>query len=132
MDRVPRMATEPQYKSIRVSVDTHQRVHDLAARLGKSADETLQFLLGDNTVRVPAGAVLRDRWEEAARKAGLPLADFIIVRVEAAMAYGGDPSGLQAVYEHVLALTRAAGLKPIPVNVRPTQPPRTYTPGAQP
>ncbi|MFB6976925.1 hypothetical protein ACFWBG_34765 [Nocardia salmonicida] len=126
------MATEPQYKSIRVSVDTHQRVHDLAARLGKSADETLQFLLGDHTVRIPAGPVLQDRWEEGARKAGLPLAEFVVVCVEGSMTYGAPPSGLQLVFEHVQALTRAAGVKPIPVNVKPTRPPGPSTRRAHP
>lgn len=123
MSMVPAMTTEPKDKMLRVSAATHRQVHDLAAHLGKSADETLAYLLGVSALRVPLSGVQRERWQEAANRAGQTLADFVTARVEGAIAYGGDPDGLQRVYEHVLALTTAAGLKPIPVNVRSTRKP---------
>lgn len=121
MDRVPAMTTESKDKMLRVSPETHRQVHDLAARLGKSADETLAYLLGVSTLRVPVSDVLRQRWQEAADRAGQTLPDFIVARVEGAISYGGDRTGLQLVYEHVQALTKAAGVDPIPVNTPSTR-----------
>lgn len=115
MDRVPAMTTEPQYKSLRVSPETHRKIHDLAAKLNGSADEALAFLLGLSTVRVPVSPEQRARWQAAADNAGQQLGAFVEARVEGALMYGGDPYGLQLIYEHVRALTQHAGVQPIRV-----------------
>lgn len=122
------MASDPQYKSIRVGLETHRRLHDLAAQINGSADDAIAFMLGMSAVRVPVTETQRERWQAAADHAGMKLSAFIAARVEGALAYGGDPYGLQLVYEHVSALTRAAGVEPIPVTPRPPQ----STPGAHP
>lgn len=115
------MATPPGTKTVRVSLQTHEKLMDLADRINGSADDALAFLLGTSTVRVPISDIQRNRWSEAAAAAGVSLSEFVRMRVEAAIEYGADPQGLQRIYEHVQALTAAAGVRPIPV-VRPSTP----------
>lgn len=114
------MTSPVTYKTIKVSPETHKRVHDLAAKLGGSADDALDHLLGTSTVQVPVTAIQRRRWNEAADAQGMLLPEFVKMRVEAAITYGADPHGLTLIFEHVQALTKAAGILPI----RATPPPR--------
>lgn len=107
------MTSPVTYKTLKVSPETHQQVHDLAAKLGGSADDALAYLLSASTVRVPVSDIQRERWNQAAHADGMPLAEFVKMRVEAAIAYGADQYGLTLIFEHVQALTKAAGVLPI-------------------
>lgn len=114
------MGTPATTKTLRVSQETHERVHKLAEKLGGTAEDALRFLLGSSTVRVPVSDTQRRRWERAAAVQGVSLSEFVRLRVEAALAFDADPIGLHMIYEHVRALTEAAGVKPIPVHT-PTE-----------
>lgn len=103
-------------KTIRVSLETHKRLMDLADRLDGSADDALNHLLGASTVRVPVSDIQRDRWSEAAHAAGVSLPEFVKMRVEAALQYGADPRGLQMIYDQVCAIARHTGMRRRPVD----------------
>ena len=97
-------------KTIRVSAETHKTLMDLAERLEGSADDALSHLLGSSTVRVPVSDIQRQRWSEAAAKAGVSVPEFVKMRTEAAIQYGADPAGLQMIYDQVCAVARHVGM----------------------
>jgi hypothetical protein len=108
------MATPPSpnsTKTIRVSIETHKRLMDLADRLEGSADDAMNHLLGSSTVRVPVSDIQHKRWSEAAHEAGVGLAEFVKMRVEGALHYGADPAGLQQIYHQVTAIARHVGMR---------------------
>jgi hypothetical protein len=98
-------------KTVRVKDQTHKRLMDLAERLDGNADDALNFLLGESTVRVPVSDIQRKRWSDAAHDAGVSLAEFVKMRVEGALQYGADPAGLQQIYDQVKAIARFVGMR---------------------
>lgn len=96
------MNNPPARRSLKVSTDVHSRVHQLATQLGASADEAIRLLTDASTVRLPLSTVQHEKWTRYAEAAGIPLAEWIIHRVEAAIQYGTD----QGTMTEVLKLTR--------------------------
>ena len=82
-------------KQLRVSLDTHGRIHNLAAKLNGTADDAVRHLLGESTVRVPVTDIQRARWTAQADHVGVTLAQFITLRVEAAIQFGSDPANIR-------------------------------------
>lgn len=93
-------APTPQ-KSLRVSEEVHRAVHDLAQKINGSADDALGHLLGESTVRVPVTDRQRHRWTVAAREAGVTVDQFVMMRVEAALQFGSDPTTLKLIWERL-------------------------------
>lgn len=122
------MTAPVQYKTIKVSAETHRQIHDLAARLGGSADDALGHLLDASTIRVPVSDIQRERWSGAAAHAGVSLPEFIRMRVEAALTYGTDPGTLNMIYRDVHALCIANGITPtLTAPAAPSAPARSTT-----
>lgn len=88
-------------KQLRVSLDTHTRIHNLAAKLNGTADTAIRHLLGESTVRVPVSDLQRARWTFQADRAGLALPEFVALRVEAALQYGSDPAMIRQIWETI-------------------------------
>lgn len=103
--------TTPGTKTIRVSLETHKRLMDLAEQLDGSADDALNHLLGVSTVRVPVSDIQRQRWANAAHASGVSLAQWVVLRVEAALQWQSDPTGLRLVYDQVLEIARHVGMR---------------------
>lgn len=101
-------APHPQ-KTIRVSEEVHRAVHDLAQKIGGSADDALGHLLGESTVRVPLSDAQRRRWTLAAREVGVSVDQFVKLRVESALQFGSDPNVLELIYKDVQHLRALAG-----------------------
>lgn len=97
------------YKTLKVSPETHARVHELANRLNGSADEAIAYLLGRSTVCVPLSAIQRERWKTAADEAGVALPEFVKMRVEAALQYDGDLSALWLIRDQLRVIARTLG-----------------------
>jgi hypothetical protein len=119
------MGTPTDSKTIRVSNETHKRLMSLAADINGTADDALSHLLGLSTVRVPVSEVQRERWTAYANAQGVSIAEWVKLRVEAAIQYGTDQGTMHVVLDHVRALASAAG-----VRVTRTQP-RKYTTGTR-
>lgn len=92
-----------QNKQLRVSADTHRRVHNIAAKFQGTADDAIRYLLGQDVVRVPVTDRQRERWTAAAEAAGVPLPEFIAMRVEAAISFGSDPAYAMSQLWEILA-----------------------------
>lgn len=95
------MTAPVTYKTLKVSAETHKAVHDLAHRLGGSADDALQLLIGESTVRIALSEIQRQRWVEAAAAVGVGVGEFVKNRVEAALQYGSDPGTMQTMWAEV-------------------------------
>lgn len=108
------MAETADRRSLKVSTPVHSAVHHLATQLGKSADEAIRLLVDPSTVRLPLSTTQHERWTAYAQASGIPLADWITQRVEAAIQYGSDPGTMHLVLKHVRALAEHAGLDPVP------------------
>lgn len=93
---------------------------ELAAEKG-TADDALRYLLGLSTIRVEVTEEQRRRWIAAADAAGVPVDDFIRLRIEACLQFGTDGAVLVQLVNGVDALCRQAGLRPVLVDRRPTQ-----------
>ena len=104
------MTNPPARKTFKVSTDVHSRVHQLATDLGASADEAIRLLVDPSTVRLPLSTAQHERWTAYAEAAGIPLAEWITHRVEAAIQYGTDQGTMAVVLQHVRALTAHAGI----------------------
>lgn len=111
------MTAPVETKTLRVSAVTHKAVHDLAARLGGTADDVLRHLMDEATVRIPLTGVQRERWEHSAQAAGMDVAEFVKARVEAAMQFGSDPTTVRLIWDHVRALSQAAGVRILPTGM---------------
>lgn len=102
--------------SIKVSQQNHAQIHDMAARMGTSADGVISALLGPGTVRIPVSAVEHERWTSAAQAAGLAVDEWVKLRVEAALTLGSDPGmfarNLERVGRNVDIIARAVGVAP--------------------
>ncbi len=101
-------------KSVKVSTETHRRIHALATELGTTADGALAYLLGSSTVRVPVSDAQLTRWNAAADALGLTVEEFVRLRVEAALALGTDPvmihRNIERIGATVDAIRAAAGI----------------------
>lgn len=100
------MTTPPDRKSLKVSPDVHSRVHQLATELGASAQEAIRLLVDPSTVRLPLSTQQHERWTAYAQAAGIPLAEWITHRVEAAIQYGTDQGTMAEVLRHVRTLVK--------------------------
>lgn len=98
------MSNPPARKSFKVSTDVHSRVHQLAGQLGASADEAIRLLVDESTIRLPLSPVQYEKWHAYAAAAGIPLAEWITHRVEAAIQYGTDQGTMAEVLKHVRTL----------------------------
>lgn len=108
---LPPKSPQPQAKSLKVSEDSHRRVHDIARALNGNADDAVRSLLDPNQVRVRVTEIQRRRWQEAADEAGVSLPEFIMMRVEGALFVKGDMPLLVQMNDTVTALARNLGLK---------------------
>lgn len=115
------MTTPEPTKQARFSWGAHRELMQLADELGGTADDALRHLLGQSTVRVPVTDEQRHRWEAAAEDAGVPVDDFIRLRIEACLQFGTDGAVLAQLVNGVDALCRQAGLRPVRVDRRSTQ-----------
>jgi hypothetical protein len=111
-------------RTIRVSLETHKAVMDLADRLDGSADDALNHLIGASTVRVPVSDIQRQRWSRAAHDAGVSLPEFVKMRVEAALQWGGDPGVLGTIYDQIIKVCQHTGMRRRVVD-QSTRPPQT-------
>lgn len=119
-------------KTIKVSPEVHRRIHNIAAKLNTSADGAIAFLLGDSTVRVPVSEEQRERWNAAAETVGVPVEEFVKLRVEAAIQYTGDPQALRSIYDHVFAVAYHMGITPVRSAPLPRESTTSYTGGVPP
>ncbi len=111
--------TDPtERKSLKVSPSVHSRVHQLATELGASAHEAIRVLTDESTVRIPLSTTQHTRWTAYADAAGVPLAEWVTQRVEAAIQYGTDQGTMAEVLKHVRALVRARATAPPPPAAR--------------
>lgn len=102
-------------KTFKVSTDVHSAVHRLATTLGASADEAIRLLVDPSTVRLPLSTEQHATWTRYADAAGIPLAEWITHRVEAAIQYGTDQGTMTEVLKGVrVLLARTAPSKPKP------------------
>lgn len=129
---MPIMTAPPEYKTIKVSPEVHRKIHTMANDLNTSADGAIAFLLGTSTVRVPVSDVQRERWKTAADAAGVTLAEFVVLRVESAIQYTGDPQALKTLYDHVFAIAYHHGITPVRAAPLPRQVPDRSTGGRSP
>jgi hypothetical protein len=113
------MTAPDERKSMRVSPEVHALVSHLATKLDCSADEALRHLFHEATVRLDLTDVQRERWQAYADASGVSLAEWIVLRVEAAIQYGCDPGSMHIALDHLRALTAHHG-----ITVKRTQPPR--------
>lgn len=110
------MTTPDGTKQARFSGESHRQLMALAAELKGTADDALRYLIGLSTIRVPVSDIQRERWTAAARAAGVPVDEFIRLRVEACLTFGTDGTGIRRILDGVDALCRHAGLHGRPVN----------------
>jgi hypothetical protein len=103
------MTNPTERKTLKVSPDVHSRVHLVATELGASAHEAIRVLTDPSTVRLPLSPVQHERWTRYADAAGIPLAEWITHRVEAAIQYGTDQGTMAEVLRLVRALAKAPG-----------------------
>jgi hypothetical protein len=106
------MTTPDSTKHARFSLEVHAQLMALARDLDGTADDALRHLLGMSTVRVPVSDLQRARWTAAAHAIGLSVDEFVRVRMEAFLAFGGNPATLYGIYTGVYELCRKAGLNP--------------------
>lgn len=114
------MSTPDNTKQARFSLEAHRALMSLAADLGGTADDALRHLLGLSTIRVAVTDSQRRRWIAQAEALGVPVDEFVRLRIEACLQFGADASAVQGIYERVDALCQAAGLRPGPVNAPST------------
>jgi hypothetical protein len=79
-------------------------------------NDAVSILMDASTVRVALHPDQRPRWERAAAHAGMPLAAFIVARVEAALQFGHDPVSMRVLQGQLTALAEGLG---VPVTPRP-------------
>lgn len=115
----------PGRKSLKVSTPVHSAVHELAAQLGKSADDAIAALVDPSTVRLPLSPQQHQRWTAVSQAAGLSLTDWIIQQCEAGIRYGGAETFNQ-IFRRVDMLVRHFGIE------QPPPPPRRAWPATQP
>lgn len=116
------MDESPARRSVKLSTPVHSAVHRLATELGKSADAAVQMLLDPSTVRLPLSTTQHERWTSYADAAGVSLAEWITLRVEAAIQYGSDPGTMHLVLDHVRALALHAEIQVRRTPARKTPP----------
>ena len=106
------MSTPDDRKTMQVSPSVHTAVHDLATKLGTSADGALRHLLDKSTIRVQVSELQRRRWTAAADDAGMSLPGWISHRIETVLEYAPerDRETLAQIFYRVEMLTQAAGL----------------------
>jgi hypothetical protein len=109
------MTTPDNTKQARFSLEAHRALMDLAAELGGTADDALRHLLGLSTIRVAVTEVQRRRWIAQAQATGVPVDEFIRLRIEACLQFGADAATIQQMYNDVDALCVAMGVRRQPV-----------------
>ena len=79
------MNNPPDRKSLKVSTRVHSRVHQVASELSTSAAEAIGLLVDPSTVCLPLSPEQHERWTAYAEASGIPLAEWITHRIEAAI-----------------------------------------------
>lgn len=103
-------------KSVRISPELHARLATLQDSLPgcTTMARAIEFLMSPACVRVAVTPAQHSRWRAVAQSYGQNVGDFITARVEAAITYGADAGALRRVHDMVYALTKAAGIAPVP------------------
>jgi len=109
------MNNPPERKSLKVSAPVHSRVHQVANELGASAHEAIRLLVDPSTVCLPLSPEQHARWTSYAQASGIPLAEWIEHRIEAAIQYGTDQGTMAEVLRHVRTLVARTAPPPPPV-----------------
>lgn len=99
------MSTPDERKNIKVSAATHRAVYGQAA-YGETADDVLSRIFGPDTVLLHLAERQRERWMAAAAAGGMSLEEFIKARVEAALTFDADPTGLYVIHRQLNDLLR--------------------------
>ena len=110
------MSTPDERKTMQVSPSVHTAVHDLATRLGTSADGALRHLLQPYTVRVRLESGQYARWSRYAEGAGVTLSTWVLLQTEASLRTAPDRKTLEQIFHRVDLLCQAAGLKNLPMD----------------
>lgn len=115
------MSTPDERKTMQVSPSVHTAVHDLATRLGTSADGALRHLLDKSTIRVHLTPKQRDRWGTQADAMGVHVSSWVVLQVEDALRNNPVEQSrtLAQVFYRVDLLCQAANLKTPPVGPSP-------------
>jgi hypothetical protein len=92
----------------------------VASELGASAHEAIRLLVDPSTVCLPLSTEQHARWTRYAEAGGIPLAQWVEQRVEAAIQFGTDQGTMAEVLRHVRALTAHAGIDVPRANTRRT------------
>lgn len=109
------MTNPTDRKSLKVSTPVHARVHQVASELGRSAHEAIGLLVDPSTVCLPLSPEQHAEWTRYAEASGIPLAEWITHRIEAAIQYGTDQGTMIEVLRHVRTLVaRTAPPPPAP------------------
>lgn len=102
------MTSPNERRTIKVSARVHHRVHEMADRMEVGAGRVVEHLL--DAVHVPLSEIQRQRWEAAARAAGVPLAEWIVLRVEAAAEFGHDPGAMGVALDYLRSISAHLGV----------------------
>ena len=107
------MSTPDERKNIKVSAATHARIYALAAN-GETADDVLGRLVQPDSVLIGLSPRQYARWADAARAGGMSLQEFVTARVEAALTFDADPTGLYVIHRQLEELFRRLPAPPAP------------------
>lgn len=107
------MSTPDERKNIKVSAATHRAVYALAAT-GETADDVLSRILGPGALLLELSELQRERWAIAARAGGMSVEEFVKARVEAALTFDADPTGLYVIHRQLEELFRRLPAPPAP------------------
>jgi hypothetical protein len=112
------MATPPSTKTVRVSLETHNRLNALAARMNGTVDDAVNYLFDrEELIRLRVSDRQRERWQVCATQAGIPLPEFIAQCTEAAVQYGTDRGTMLLMIQHIReirSIVRAAAPEHVP------------------
>lgn len=117
------MSNPPDRKSLKVSTRVHSRVHQVASELSTSAAEAIGLLVDPSTVCLPLSPEQHEKWTSYAEASGIPLAEWITHRIEAAIQYGTDQGTMIEVLKGVRTLLARSAPPPPPR--RPLKPKET-------
>lgn len=121
----PEPPDEPEAKqdpriTIRIGRENHRKLAAVAATFGGTLNQAVSLLFDRAVLRVVVGHERRDRWDAAAKAAGMSTSEFVVAHMEAVLMAGADPGILRRVHDMTAALCRAADIIPS----------QTSTPGA--
>ena len=95
-------------KSAKFTPEVHAELMAVARQINGTMDDAIRYLLGMSVLRVPITPGQRARWAEAARKVGVPLDQFVAMRIEACLQFGTDGVAIMRIFDMVTELSRKA------------------------